>query len=462
MKVLSNKMFRLVFAGLMCTQLSMSIVQAGDLVMPPLPGGASGAGMPPLPSIISSVPLAAADIGEPKNWSANGFVEARAGARLQDDPYQGDGTLAEARMQWELEYSAEKYTARIRTDFLFDAESDDHRIALNQGSGAVDLRETWLQTALTQWLDVKAGRQILTWGVGDQLFINDLFPKDWNSFFIGRDMEYLKAPSDAVKLAFYFDVFNVDLVWTPEFDSDRYIDGNPISFYNPQLGRHSGSDVPVAADLPNGDEIALRLYKNIGGVEYAGYFYDGFWKSPNSVDAFSGEVLMPQLRVIGASVRVAVAGGIFSGEVGQYKSRDDSDGTDAYTANSETRLLLGFETELASDLTGGVQYYVERLGDYSGYKKSLFSGLRQRDKYRQLITTRLTYLTMNQNLEWSLFVFVSPTDEDYFLQPKVSYKYSDRLLLTTGFNIFDGEDNRSFFGQFADSSNVYAGVRYSF
>ena len=51
--------------------------------------------------------------------------------------------------------------------------------------------------------------------MGDLLFINDLFPKDWVSFFVGRDDEYLKAPSDSLKASFFNELFNLDFVYTP-------------------------------------------------------------------------------------------------------------------------------------------------------------------------------------------------------------------------------------------------------
>ncbi len=35
------------------------------------------------------------------------------------------------------------------------------------------------------WLDLRLGRQIITRGVGDLVFINDVFPKDWSAFFPG-------------------------------------------------------------------------------------------------------------------------------------------------------------------------------------------------------------------------------------------------------------------------------------
>jgi hypothetical protein len=100
-------------------------------------------------------------------------------------------------------------------------------------------------------MDLKIGRQILTWGTGDLLFINDLFPKDWNSFFIGRDEEYLKAPSDGIRVSLYTKLINLDIVYTPRFDADRFIDGRRISYWNETLGRRAGRDAPVKAIIPD-------------------------------------------------------------------------------------------------------------------------------------------------------------------------------------------------------------------
>jgi hypothetical protein len=48
------------------------------------------------------------------------------------------------------------------------------------------------------------------------------------------------------------------------------------------------------------------------------------------------------------------------------------------------------------------------------------------------------------------------------LRPKASYKITDRWLIEGGANIFVGENDYTFYNQFEDNTNVYAGVRYSF
>ncbi len=136
-------------------------------------------------------------------------------------------------------------------------------------------------------VDLKVGRQILTWGTGDLLFINDMFPKDWQAFFIGRDEEYLKAPSDAFFISLFPEFANIDISYTPRFDSDRYVRGDRLSYWNPMVGDIAGQNAVIEPALPDewfdDHEIALRISKNMRGYETAIYGYYGFWKNPEGM-----------------------------------------------------------------------------------------------------------------------------------------------------------------------------------
>jgi len=437
---------------------------------PSLPGGlvtpTSGGG-PRLPSGIGGDQFISDSTANDETTntslsSLQGFIEARGGRRINNDPLQRDTSLAEGRLQLALDFTGEKITARFTSDLLLDDVVENDSISLDRGQGEIDVREAWLQRPVGQRLDIKLGRQILTWGTGDLVFINDLFPKDWNSFFIGRDTEYLKAPSDAIKFSLYLDAVNIDVAWTPRFDSDRFIDGRRISFFNRLVGGLTGRDAPVEPDFPSDGEQALRLYKTINGIEIAAYGYQGYWKSPNGFNPETGNTIFPRLDVWGASVRGNFAKGIANAEVGYYKSGDDGDGSNPFINNTEFRALLAFEKELAPNLTGAFQYYIERISDYENYRNALIEGQPQRDRIRHLLTTRITRLTHNQNMTWSLFLYYSPSDEDGYARPKLSWKASDAMLIEGGFNLFRGAKQVTFFGQFEDVSNVYAGIRYSF
>ncbi len=402
----------------------------------------------------------------PRLFDFSGFWEARAGIRTQHDEHEKDMSIGETRLQIDIEKQWEGVLFKLVNDFLYDSVLDEHDVKLEEVRGFIYLRELSFTLTPTDFMDVKLGRQILTWGTGDLFFINDLFPKDWNAFFIGRNTNYLKAPSDALKVSLFSDWLNLDIVYTPSFDSDRFIDGKRISYWNNNFMRRTGRDNVVESDKPNrwfrDDEIALRLYRNIASYELAFYGYRGFWKSPNGFDEFSGKARFPDLSVYGASIRGSISKGIGNIEVGYYDSSEDRDGNNPFVRNSEFRLLVGYEQEVAQNLTLGIQYYLEHMMKYYAYRQNLPQGLPAADENRHVITLRLTKLLMNQELRISLFTFYSPSDEDTYMRPNTHYKITDHWSVEIGGNVFIGKRDHTFFGQFEKNNNVYIGVQYCF
>ncbi len=403
-----------------------------------------------------------------KPWlDITGFWEVRSGIRLRGDGQEKHNSIGETRLQLEMEKNLDEFTFKATTDLYYDWLDKNHSVDLERGEGFLDLREASVAFSPTDFMDVKLGRQILTWGTGDLVFINDLFPKDWQAFFIGRDTEYLKAPSDALKASFFTDLANIDVVYTPRFDSDRFITGDRLSYWNGS--RLAGADSIVRTDKPDNwfsdDEWALRVSKNVGGYELAAYGYWGYWKSPGGFDTSTSKYTFPKLNVYGASARGQIGKGIGNIEMGYYDSRDDQSGDDPFIDNSQMRYLIGYEQdlpEIAPDFTVGLQYYVEQTLNYGDYKRTLPAGNKAAEEYRHLLTFRITKLYWNQNLICSLFTYFSPSDKDVYMRPNINYKVTDNLAVEAGANLFFGDYPHTFFGQFENNTNIYTAVRYSF
>lgn len=458
--------------------------EAGSSAGPALPQGlgsgkqekeARDDGPPPVPAGLGGD----AEVGEPAGQLAGngsplddflagftGFWDTRAGIRVRDDPNQRTTSLGETRLQLSRDQYAGDVSFRVTADLVYDNVADSHKLQPEQGRGWLDLREAYLATPLGPSMDVRAGRQVLTWGVGDLLFLNDLFPKDWNSFFAGRDVEYLKAPSDAVRVALFGDVLNLDVVYTPKFDPDRFLDNRRLSFFDPRFGRVVGRDVEFRPQRPDDwfgdDEWAFRLHRMLGGWEVAAYGYRGFWKSPEGFDPGSGHPLFPRLSAWGGSIRGPLHTGILSAETSWYRSRDDLSGTDPFVPNSQFRFLIGYEQEIIPDLTLGGQYYLERTLDFDAVERNQPAGFAAPDENRHLFTLRATWLTHSQNVTWSLFTFASPSDEDAYVRGSWEWKATDEWRFTAGLNLFEGRERDTFFGQFETNSNAYISVRYGF
>jgi hypothetical protein len=441
----------------------------GDADEPGLPPGlgsdGSGEAEPGLPPGLGDTAAEADAEEEEESWrdrlpfDLHGFWETRAAVRVVEEEAQPtDWTLGETRLQLESDFYWRDVRFQDTVDIYGDAITE--RLEL-------DVRQSRVVFSPTASVDVQAGRQVLTWGTGDMLFINDMFPKDWVSYFSGREVEYLKAPSDSLKVGWYPELANVEIVYTPQFAPDRFIKGERISYWNPLLNDHAGHGGQVDYNAPStwfeDDEIAVRVYRRFGRYEAALYGYSGYWKSPGGQRIIPlGQASFPKLRVYGASIRGTLGPGIANAEIGYYDSYQDRDGTNPLINNSEFRVLVGYEQELAKEFTGAIQWYLEHMMDYEAYRHNRFFFEPIRDKDRHVVTLRLTKLLLNQTLTLSFFGYWSPTDEDAYLRPKATYEITDDWTLEAGLNVWLGEKDTSFFGQFEDNTNVYAGARFSF
>jgi hypothetical protein len=392
-----------------------------------------------------AVPASAAEL------PFHGFLEVAAGARVVDDANaRDDFLLQEARFQFDFLRDGETASLQFRADFVYDGIDEDT---------GIDVRDANILLTPLDSVDLKVGRQILTWGTGDLLFLNDLFPKDWQSFFIGRDDEYLKKPANALRATWFGDWLNADLVWLPVFEPDGYISGERLSFWggDGRVGPKDPStplDVEQPAKTWSNGTYTGRLYAYLGGWETALYGYYGHFGQPRGFDPGTGTFFFPQLASLGASTRGSLLGGIANAEIAWYDSVDDRNGDDPLVANSEFRALAGYSRELVTNQSLGLQAYLERALDHPAPGFT--------DRNRVWLTLRYTGMFLQQNLIVSLFTFYSPTEQDSYWRPKVTYKLSDEVQLTGGANIFTADEPDTFFGQFENNTNLYARVRYSF
>ncbi len=416
--------------------------------------------------------------GKAWDFQLGGFVEGLIAPRVvRSAASANEFTSAEARFRLNVDAVHEIASARFRGDVFVDGALS--RIWF-------DIRDASIFVRGGNWFNMRFGRQVLTWGTGDFLFLNDLFPKDFNSFFIGRADEYLKAPSNSIQTTFMMKKVGLDLIWTPIFEPDRFINGERLSFFNPITAQIQGDRSPLSPIQPTLPDKRLRngtihgrLYGSAGPIELAAYGYVGFWPQPT---ALTGTLPPPtpedlpnltfaRLAVYGASLRAPVGGGLFNVEGAFYDSFDDRAGTDPTKPNSQFRGLAGYERELFPKFQMGLQYYLEYTLKYDeltnpGSPPDVPPGSYWipylPDRFRHLLTLRLTQLLVMDNLELSLFTFFSPDELDTYIRPRITYKIIDPLAIVFGANLMFGRDDYTFFGQLKENTNVYVRLRYSF
>lgn len=355
-----------------------------------------------------------------------------------------------------------------RVRLKLDASQGDWRLSL-KGDVAYDhlgrqqeteLREGYADTVAGNW-DLRVGRQVVTWGLGDLVFVNDVWAKDHEAMFAGRPMEYLKRGVDAVKLGAYPEFASFELVASPGFRESRTPDAGRFHLYDPMPSVTNRNAVK-----PDGGETGLRIYRDIAGWDAALHLYRGYQRTPSMrPDSMTAPTRItyfhPKLSVAGASASGRLGEGVLSFEAARYDSPEDRAGGDFAVPNAETRLLAGYQIQPVEDLSLGFQWYVERMHDYAAYLAAQPAGFPIDRRTRQTVTARLTQSWLHQTLRFSVYASYRLHDGDSFVNPELRYSFTDRLWGALGANLFDGTASGPF-GQLSRDDNLYMQMRYEF
>src|SRR3989338_5948251 len=337
-------------------------------------------------------------------WSAelnlHGFGQVSYSPRitgLKPSAGKGDFIFGEERLQLSLSGSSGSNGFLTKADFFHDGVT---------GKSDLEMREAYLDLG-DEIIDARIGRQIITWGTGDLLFINDLFPKDWTALFAGRPLEYLKIGSDGMKINLHLKTLEAEAVVVPFFEADRLPSSDRFFFFDPF------PQVPNRiTNKPNSDlektELALKISHAFSSWDTALYASRGFFRTPiMTPDNFTSQTQItleyPRRNVYGASARGSGIGGVVNFEAGYSDSRQDLSGGNPLIANSQALYLAGYQRQLGEDLTAGLQYYGEYMMQYDRYLANLPAGFPKSDELRQGIAPRLTRVFKYQT--WKVFFF---------------------------------------------------------
>ena len=384
--------------------------------------------------------------------SVSGFLQQNTAANTAtENPDGRHYKWLEERAQLKLDATGSGLLLLAKGDFAYDH--------LGRGEKS-ELREGYVDHAADNW-DVRVGRQIITWGLGDLVFVNDVFPKDHEALFSGRPLEYLKRGVDAVKLGAYPGFASFELVAAPKFRESRVPDAGRFHIFDPLPGITNRETVK-----PGQGEAGLRIYRDLAGYDAALYLYRGFQRTPSMrTDSVTAPMKItffyPELSVYGASISGRAGMGVLNLEAAYYDSREDRAGSDFTVPNSQTRLLASYQVQPQEDLSLSFQYYAEYMHDYAAYRAALPAGFPVEKRWSHTVTVRATQFFRHQTLRFSAFVLRNTSNGDYFINPELRYSFTDKVWGAIGANLFGGKRSGQF-GQLSRDDNAYLQVRYEF
>lgn len=325
------------------------------------------------------------------------------------------------------------------------------------GESRLDPRELYVELSRGR-LMVRVGRQVITWGTGDLFFVNDIFPKDWESFYLGRPFEYFKVASDGLRVL----LAPLDAVVLPRFTADALPPGARF------LGTADAQpNQPVSGGPPpftfHNVEAALRIYGSSQSWDGNLYASKTFYRTP-SVDADNSGALhmrYPPLVVVGASAVGPFLGGVANVEAGAYYSRSNLLATRTQLPFNTARALLGYARPLWEDGTLSAQVFTETILQYKSYRAALPAGQPAHKRVHPMGSLRFTQALFEQTLQLNLLAVYAASPSEGFVNATARYSFNDAVWAEVGMNFFGGNSSGNF-GMFRRDSNAFLNTRYAF
>lgn len=412
--------------------------------------------------------------------SYRGFIEG-----------QGDYFLFDAQAKTQDAYLAKDdvdYSGRLRLRVDY-APSDESTFVFSTDSKYWDRSVThdfyeiyWDHTF--NYMDLRLGRQIVTWGRCDEIIPLDVVnPQDLRRFFLPL-REERKLPVWMAHSNLYLgDAVTFSALWVPFFEANKIADHDPrwdIRPAQPDSITIQGVTIPLEGGVntsikePDDDsddslrngQFGFKLTTQTDKSIFDLVYYYG-WDQMGSLDkriSFSQNGVVLNIRK--KHFRDSMAGVSFSTLLGDFVLRGeaayhwekyfdiiDIDDEDALAPKDFLDSCLGLEYRR------GDQWYINFLVQY---KKIMdFDSTLVQRKSETILFGIIDKFWARKTFQIRLLYYYNLDDGDSRFNPQLSYELADGLRATLGAEIITGEADTDW-GQFEDNDLIYLKFKYSF
>ena len=308
-----------------------------------------------------------------------------------------------------------------------------HNAILKDRSG-FQLREAYAYYSDDHW-DVRAGRQIITWGVADALRLTDIIsPMDYTEF-LAQDYDDIRIPVGGLRLRYSREKWCAEAVAIPV-----------SSFF----------DLPTDAENPwsvGPVPIGSEPKRHLSNMEYGGrlsFFLSGIDFSLSALHTWNKQPVVcngrgeyRRMTMLGGDVSVPVGKCVVRGEVAEYLDELQSGGARAASTNA----LVGLDWYAGNDWTLSAQYshkYVA-LGEH---------------RNTGISTIRISMDLLHNTLALQTFAYIDVTNGGVFNRLSADYALNDQMHAILGYDYFHGDSGP--FVVYKKNSELFVKLKYSF
>ncbi len=334
--------------------------------------------------------------------------------------------------------------------------------AILKDKTGIDLREAYLTYSKQNW-EVKAGRQIIIWGVADAMRITDIVsPMDYTEF-LAQDYDDIRIPVNALRIKYVRPAFSAEalLIPIPDFFILSAAAENPWAMT-------LGSPVPYTMDLEQRKprkaianmEFGGRIGFYLSGIDFSFSALHTWNKMPvfrKTMDAVGHSLSVRgeyrRMTMLGADFSLPLGKFVLRGEVAEYfhEAQEPAVGEDVRT-NTSTYALLGLDWYPGNDWNVGLQYshkYISgQMAACTGYRNAGMS------------TVRISKDCLHNTLNLSTFAYIDVSNGAVYNRLSADYAVNDQIHAIVGYDLFSAD--AGMFAMYKHNSEVWLKLKYSF
>lgn len=390
---------------------------------------------------------AVAAFAQESPFQFNGFVDTYHAVQTQ---HPHDFTTSRTRLRAELRVDYENA-------YLFTSLNGVHNSILEDRTG-VQLHEAYFNYQ-NDFLEIRAGRQIVVWGVADGLRVTDLIsPVDYTEF-MSSDYDDMRMAVDGFRIKYPGERVNAEVVYVPV---PRYFQ-MPLSEDNPwcpNLPEKAGLDFPEGPDakFKNGD-FGTRVSFFLSNLDFSVSALHTHNQSPVSVvepvsmDSVVIHGIHEAMTMIGGDMSMPVGEFVLRAEIAEYfgEALDYANNLD-YARKNTFNALGGIDWYAGDNWTFMVQYLHKYIADYSHNLAA--------EKNSSEMTFRISKELLNNTLKLSLYGVFDIDNLGYYGRASGDYSVTDQVMISLGYDHFGGK--RGQLAGYKKNREVWAKAKYYF
>jgi hypothetical protein len=327
-----------------------------------------------------------------------------------------------------------------------------------RGKTTAELREGYVTTSYRSF-DLKLGRQIIAWGRADGVNPTGNLVAEDLTLLTPDDADRRLGATSAVG-TFYMGGTAVSGLWLPEFRGHRF-----------PLPRSGATFVDESRRWP-GDQWAARVERTGGAVDWSASFYRGRDLLPDMGPGDAPGVIALHHRWISvAGLDAAMNVGRFGLRAeGAYVRTADREGTDPFAKNPFLFFVVGADRTYEGRLNLNLQYIGRTIDHHHSSEASaplaevaaqqaILSSQTRRVQHGASMRASIKWL--HETLETELAGLAYAAPRGIAARPKVTYALTDRVVVSTGGDLFRGGD-ASLFRMLRPNSTMYLEARWGF